>query len=512
MREIYEEALALARGATDEQLDDADWHGHLHKLAYSAERILAESVPEMSETDRWIVAREVAENWRPHEPIVNTVRRWVSESWKEMLVVDAKEQLLSTPINAYVLLQNHPDVRGSIRLNLFTHQVEVHDGALAGFSGIDAIVTKAQDWICSEYDVVIPHSDIGRRLVMVAEEWSFDPIRDYLLGLRWDGEPRVDRMLEYYAGAEADDPRYLAEVSRCFMVGAASRGLDPGSKVDMVLIAEGLQGLKKSAFFEVLGGPYYADASIALGDKDSKMLASSALILELPEMASFKRSDQNQLKAFLTTRSDTYRVPYGRGIVRIPRRCVFCTTTNDDHDYLPDPTGNRRYLPVKCSQTRIFELIRDRDQLWAEAVYRYRASETCPACAASTDTVWGQRPRCEAHRWWLGPEMAQIARREVARREETDVWTPAVLEWCRNPVKPDALGLRTSTEKVAITTPNILQYAVGKPLAQCGQADKIRVGRILRQAGYRIDKPHRGDRVYVLGEREPRAPELAIVE
>ncbi|MBQ2421558.1 MAG: hypothetical protein II285_01100, partial [Flavobacteriales bacterium] len=52
-------------------------------------------------------------------------------------------------------------------------------------------------------------------------------------------------------------------------------------------------------------------------------------IVELAELQATKRSkDVETIKAFITSRIDTYRVPYGRRTEQRPRMCVLCGTSN----------------------------------------------------------------------------------------------------------------------------------------------------------------------------------------
>lgn len=78
-----------------------------------------------------------------------------------------------------------------------------------------------------------------------------------------------------------------------------------------------------------------------------------------------------------------YRASYGRNPEEHPRTCIFAGTTNDTI-VLTDPTGGRRYIPIKCNkrnirdpvtttnQDKIAEIRYDCDQLWAEMMH-YRS-------------------------------------------------------------------------------------------------------------------------------------------
>src|SRR6185295_12142960 len=88
-------------------------------------------------------------------------------------------------------------------------------------------------------------------------------------------------------------------------------------------------------------------------------------IAEAAEMVGDK--DADKMKAFLSTTVDgPVRLAYAREPVLVPRQFVAIGTTNRK-DYLRDTTGNRRFWPVAVRGMSVEALLRDRDQLWAEA-------------------------------------------------------------------------------------------------------------------------------------------------
>lgn len=85
------------------------------------------------------------------------------------------------------------------------------------------------------------------------------------------------------------------------------------------------------------------------------------------------------MKQFISKRDDRYRKAYARRVTDNPRQCVFIGTTNDD-EFLRDYTGNRRFWPVSTNGDQagkdIFkDLPAERDQIWAEAVVRFKEHE-----------------------------------------------------------------------------------------------------------------------------------------
>lgn len=58
-------------------------------------------------------------------------------------------------------------------------------------------------------------------LLLFCREHSYHPIKDYLLGVQWDGTPRIERMLTDYFGAP--DTPFIRGVSLLVMVASVRR-------------------------------------------------------------------------------------------------------------------------------------------------------------------------------------------------------------------------------------------------------------------------------------------------
>lgn len=197
-------------------------------------------------------------------------------------------------------------------------------------------------------------------------EHSFHPIRQMLDALIWDGVPRVDDWLVKYMGAE--DTSLNRAIGRIILVAAVRRVREPGIKFDTIVILEGKQGTGKSTALRILSGPgNHSDNEILTLDTKAQMEAMEGVwIYELSEMSGLNKSEVDRMKAFASRDEDRARMSYGRFSEARGRQTIFVGTTNE-HKYLKDRTGNRRFLPVKTDAIDLEALRRDRDQLWAEA-------------------------------------------------------------------------------------------------------------------------------------------------
>jgi putative DNA primase/helicase len=191
----------------------------------------------------------------------------------------------------------------------------------------------------------------------------------YFNSLEWDGCCRIERFFTDYFGA--DDNEYVHGVSTNFWLGMVARVLKPGCKLDNMVVIEGEQGIGKSSALDIIGGEWYGVAHHQVGSLDFLQGLAGKLITEMAELDAMSKADNKTVKAMLSTRKDSYRASYGRRVKDYARQGIFVGTTNE-HEYLDDSTGGRRFWPVLARSIDLKAIVRDRDQLFAEAVCAMR--------------------------------------------------------------------------------------------------------------------------------------------
>lgn len=224
---------------------------------------------------------------------------------------------------------------------------------------------------------LIGKDKIDGALLLVSDLNRINEVKDYLMGLVWDGVPRLDTVLSDYLGAHDND--YTRAVARKSFTAAVARVMQPGCKYDYVPVFVGPQGIGKSTFLATMGKEWFSDSLQSFEGKEAAEMIQGVWINELGEMTSYNRSEANAVKQFLSKREDIYRQAYGRRTGRYPRKCVFFGTCNQ-FEFLKDLTGNRRFWPIdvglrKAAKNIWTELPKGVDQLWAEAVARWRLGE-----------------------------------------------------------------------------------------------------------------------------------------
>lgn len=302
--------------------------------------------------------------------------------WAERLQRNQNGAVKGTIDNILIILDGDPKLKGKFALNQFAGRGEVL-GELPWSQSSKRRLWSDTDsnglyWYLERSWGITSRGNIDSALDIHAATHAFNEVQDYINGLRWDGQPRLDTLFIDYLGAS--DTEYNRAVCRKSLTAAVARAMIPGCKYDTMLILAGPQGLGKSTLLDKMSLGWFNDSIRTFEGKEASELLQGVWLVEIPELDAFRKSDVARIKQFLTLRADRYRAAYGRHVKELPRCCVFFGTCNE-MEFLQDPTGNRRFWPVDVAEIKpkksVFnDLTREViDQIWAEAKVRWQTGE-----------------------------------------------------------------------------------------------------------------------------------------
>jgi predicted P-loop ATPase len=376
--------------------------------------------------------------------------------WWGELQLAANGTPLSNVSNAVVILRQEPALQGLVEYDemlcapVWKRTRPLTDADVIGIQislQHAGLKTVGKDTTFSAVDVIL-------------KERCFNPLRDYIEGLQWDGTKRLDTWLYVYLGVKRSP--YSDAIGRMFLISMIARILRPGCQCDYMLVLEGEQGELKTNVCRVLGGSYFSDHLPDIGTKDASQHLRGLWLIEVSEMHAFSRAEATSLKSFLTRTHERYRPSYGRNEVIEPRRCVFIGTTNKTA-YLRDETGGRRFWPVWCEKEKIDinQLRLDRDQLFAEATELFRQGVP----------------------WWPDRnfEFEHIVEEQAARYEGDDAWQEQIRDYLE--------------EKDRVTIGEVARLGLNFETARIGTHDQRRIANVLESLDWhRLPKDRKGTR------------------
>jgi len=266
------------------------------------------------------------------------------------------------------------DVLNDVRFNELTKKYEYG-------SRSSPIVLEGDDIelltvsLAVDHDVFIPEARIKAAFKFLARRNKYCPIKRYLLECAYRAEyfDKWDELGKYMLGS---DMPVATQIMQRFLIGAVARAYNPGAAMQWMPIIIGEQGCGKSQLFhKLVPNDLFAEISLNIDIMIKEMYRLHvAWIIEFPEVDNyFNPRNIEDLKNVVSTSQDQVRFPYNPMSTRLDRRFVMAGTSNRS-EFLVDPTGNRRFLPVEIPigfETPWRDLPNIRHQLWATAIREY---------------------------------------------------------------------------------------------------------------------------------------------
>lgn len=248
-----------------------------------------------------------------------------------------------------------------------------------------------------------------------------DSAKVWIDSLTWDGVERIDTIFPRFYGT-ADTP-YTRACGAYLFTAFAGRTLRPGCQADMVVILVGVQGASKTTSVEVLAPDPSNFGEVDLSKKDADIVRSlhGKQVMELAELQGLSGRALEATKSWVRRREERWTPKFSNEERTYLRRAVIIGTTNES-EFLDDPTGERRWLPITVGHVNSAALQEIRDQLWAEGAARFRKNGI----------------------EWLQAET--LAKAEHGKHKVHDDWIEPIKSWLEG-VPPPIPGHPLTTEK-----------------------------------------------------------------
>lgn len=288
--------------------------------------------------------------------------------------------------NLKKILNGDSKLKGAIQYNVFTYEIDVTrpmklNGRTLSGAIDDLIIREIRAYIATKYKLDYKKPDIADILEVVAGEHSYNPLKDYLESCESEYKELVNQrdpfdILRHYLNIKDDE--YNRIIMDLFFRGAVAKVFDSTVKFDFVLDLTGRQGVGKTQFFEGLFTHKYFTTVETFTDKDDKARMIRNWCVFDDEMVASKKASFSELKKFITETKLEFRPPYASSDRRLPKSFIIVRATND-HDYLNDLTGERRFLVAEVHKDTAYKgrkwTEKDRRAFWGAMVMAWRANQ-----------------------------------------------------------------------------------------------------------------------------------------
>ena len=372
-------------------------------------------------------------------------------SLQELLARTDKGGIKKTPGNLAKILRLDDSWGNRLQLDEMTREV-LYDGRQVKETFTDFVQEQVED----RFQVAFSREDVAAKILAQAQQTKVHPVREWFQRLpEWDGVERIHRIPSEIL--YSDGRRLHIQFIRLTLVAGVRRVFEPGCKMDTTLVLVGPQGYRKSSFFRVLvGSQWFGDSPVDIDSKDGFMVLHRRWFTELGEIDhTTSTRAAERIKAFLSSSEDTFRPPFARSVAVFPRTCVIVGSTNRER-FLNDPTGSRRFWPIRIDQPINLDLLAQwREQLWAEAMDLYSAGLN----------------------HWLDDSDEALRAAQSEEHESEDPWDSQFDEVL------EGLAKAGTSVSEGITMADIMTR-MGIPASQQNRTTSMRLAEILRSKGW----------------------------
>lgn len=402
--------------------------------------------------------------------------------WQRLQKARKGEHLVAgaTLSNIAIILDNDTRWAGKVRLNTFARKVEVNGEMIT-----DSAVLQAAIWMDRTYGMSAGKMAVQDAMTVTAAENPYNPIADYLNGLTWDGKPRCPHLFTGYIVGKVNDDGHRSLLNAFgvrWMISAVARIMQPGCKVDTLPVLHGAKGVKKSSAFLALAGDahWFADTALDPAKKDAMEQLQGVWIYEWSEFDIWlKKRGENRIRNFLSRATDHFRWTHAINVEDYPRQGAFVASTNVK-EFITDP--ERRFWPVDVQAVDLPAIRADRDQLWAEAVHRYKAGT----------------------QWHLTPEEEALLVTSSTDFEECDPWEDLIARTLVEIVQVDGHTHPKMPPEFSISQ---LLQAMGFTARDMTKDAENRAGQCLRALGYVKTRKREGSARSWVWHKDPETNE-----
>lgn len=283
----------------------------------------------------------------------------------------------------------------------FRHNYNIRRNEVTRYLENDGKILKQKDlntiWADTKivYDKV--NYEIVERIINSSSTPDYNPLHEFFS--RHEHINTTGHIDALFASIETDDTTFAQYFGKKWLVGSIASIYGTHNPL-MLILSGSIQGSGKTQFFRRLCPgelkPYFGESKLDAG-KDDEILMTQKMFIYDDEMAGKSKKEVTKMKELLSKQTFSLREPYGRNNVDLERIASLCGSTNVD-DILNDPTGSRRFIPIKTYFIHFdkYNAV-DKLQLFMEAYHLYKSGFEWELSRQDIERLYGNNEQFEAY-------------------------------------------------------------------------------------------------------------------